>query len=149
MPLDYAGGDVLANFTFQIEVDSVVIAQFQQVDGLQSEVNVITHQANLPGGKTVLKQLPGHKKPGAISFQKGKTDDKAIWDWHKTITAGDAMGARKNGSIVLYDSMMAEVARFNFVNGWPSKVGLSGLDATGNSVLVETCTLTHEGLDPA
>ena len=45
--------------------------------------------------------------------------------------------------------MMAEVGRFNFINGWPSTVGLSGLDATGNSVLIETCTLVHEGLDPA
>jgi phage tail-like protein len=149
MPPDYAGGDVLSNFTFQIEIDSIVIAQFQDVQGLQSEVATITHQANLPGGKSVMKQLPGHRKPGAISFKKGKTDDSALWDWHKKIVDGDVVGARKNGSVVLFDSMMTEVARYNFINGWPSVVGLSGLDATGNTVLVETCTIVHEGLDPA
>jgi phage tail-like protein len=149
VPPDYAGGDVLANFTFQIEIDSIVIAQFQKVSGLASEVAIITHQANLPGGKSVMKQIPGHRKPGQIQFEKGKTDDKALWDWHKKIVDGDVVGARKNGSIVLFDAMMAEVGRYNFVNGWPSSVGLSGLDATGNSVLVETCTLVHEGLDPA
>ncbi len=103
MPPDYAGGDVLANFTFQIEIDSIVIAQFQKVSGLASEVAIITHQANLPGGKSVMKQLPGHRKPGQIQFEKGKTDDKSLWDWHKKIVDGDVVGARKNGSIVLFD----------------------------------------------
>jgi phage tail-like protein len=54
--------------------------------------------------------------------------------------------ARKNGSIILYNYDLKEVARYNFTNGWPSKVAGSGLQATGNEVAVEEVVIVHEGL---
>ena len=53
------------------------------------------------------------------------TQDK-LWGWFndirdKGILLSDRSNNRKNGSIVMYDSTNAEVARFNFTNGWPSQ----------------------------
>jgi len=62
---------------------------------------------------------------------------------------GNIDGARKNGSVVLYDYQQGEIARFNFVNAWPSKVSLGALQAAGNDVLLEECVITHEGVAPA
>ena len=59
---------------------------------------------------------------------------------------GDIDSARRNGSIVLYDSMQTEVARWNFVNGWPSVWKGADLDAGANEVAVEEVTIAHEGL---
>ena len=61
----------------------------------------------------------------------------------------DIDGARRNGSIVLYDSMQTEVARWNFVNGWPSVWKGSDLDAGANEIAVEEVTIAHEGLERA
>ena len=140
------GEDVLAGYSYQIEIDSVTIAQFKEVSGLASETTVIEQKQNLKGGKPVLRKLPGPHKWPDIVLKRGVSNDKALWEWRKKIEEGDLDGARKHGSIVLYDYKRGEVQRFNFTNGWPSKVELGALQAGGTDILVETVTITHEGL---
>jgi phage tail-like protein len=142
-------GDAVAGYAWQIEIDSVPIAQFKELSGISSSVQVIEHRENKPGGVQVLKKLPGQMTSGDITLRKGKTSDRTLWDWHKLIQTGDVQGARKNGSIVLYDYARGEVARYNFVNGWPSQVSIGSLSASGSDVLLEECTIVHEGLSLA
>ena len=82
-------------------------------------------------------------------MKRGKTEDKTLWQWFKQVEDGDVAGARKNGSVVLYDYAHGEIARYNFVNAWPSKVSIGGLASASSDVLVEECTLVHEGLSLA
>jgi phage tail-like protein len=147
MALD--SGDVVAGYSFCIEVDGLTMAAFKEVSGITSEIQVIEHRENTKGGKPIMKKLPGMKKAGDINLKRGRTDDKALWDWHKKVQDGDIKGARKNGSVVLYDYAHGELSRWNFVAGWPSKVSLGSLQAQGNDVLVEECVIVHEGLTPA
>jgi phage tail-like protein len=142
-------GDVVAGYSFQVEIDGVTLAQFKEVSGISSEIQVIEHRENTKGGIPVMKKLPGHRKSGDITLKRGRTDDKALWDWHKKVQDGDIKGARKNGSIVLYDYAHGELSRWNFVAGWPSKVSIGQLQAQGNDVLVEECNIAHEGISPA
>jgi phage tail-like protein len=143
------GEDAMAGYTFQIEIGSVAIAQFREVAGLTAEIQVIEHRENKLGGIPIMKKLPGARKFGDITLKRGKTNDKALWDWIKKVQDGDIDGARTDGSIVLYDYARGEIGRFNFVNGWPSKVSIGALNAGGNDILVEECTIVHEGLTPA
>ncbi len=143
------GEDAVAGYTFQIEVEGVTIAQFKEVGGIGNEVQVIEHRENKMGGIPILKKLPGAIKTTDLTLKRGKTDDPALWKWHKQVQDGDIDGARKNGSIVLYDYKRGEVARFNFVNGWPSKVTIGNLQAGGNDILIEETTIAHEGVDLA
>jgi phage tail-like protein len=143
------GEDALAGYSFSVEIDQTIIAQFKEVSGISAEIQTIEHRENKVGGLPVMKKLPGAKKWGDLTLKRGRTDSSALWDWIKKVQDGDIDGARKNGSIVLYDYKHGEVARFNFVGAWPSKVSLGGLNAGGNDVLVEECTITHEGLAPA
>ncbi|MCU0260064.1 MAG: phage tail protein [Ilumatobacteraceae bacterium] len=143
------GEDAIAGYTFKIEIDGQVIAQFKEVSGLSSEVGVIEHRENNLSGKEVIKKLPGQKKWGDITLKRGKTDNKVIWEWHKLVMEGKIDEARKNGSIVLYDYAMGEMARYNFVNAWPSKASIGSLQAGGTDVLMEEVTLVHEGIELA
>lgn len=144
-----AGGeDALAGYTFQIEIDSVAIAQFKEVSGLSSETEIIEQKENTKGGKLVIRKTPGYHKWGDITLKRGVTSDKALWEWRKKVEQGDIQGARKNGSVVIYDYKTAtEKLRFNFTNAWPSKMEIDALQAGGSEMLVETCTITHEGLE--
>ncbi|MFN2588674.1 MAG: phage tail protein [Actinomycetota bacterium] len=142
-------GDAVAGYAWQVEIDSVQIAQFKELTGVSSEIQVIEHRENKPGGIHVMKKLPGRSASGDITLRKGKTSDKSLWEWHKKVQDGDLEGARKNGSVVLYDYARGEVARYNFVAGWPSRVSLGPLQAAGNDVLLEECTIVHEGLSLA
>ena len=78
------------------------------------------------------------------------TQDK-LWGWFndirdKGILLSDRSNNRKSGSIVMYDSTNAEIARFNFTNGWPSKIATDQLSVESNDPVKETITLTVESL---
>ena len=138
--------DPLVSYTFCLEIDGIQAAFFSEGAGFDSEVAVIEHRENGAGGKEIVRKLPGQKKWSDITLKRGSTNALDLWEWHKKILDGDVMGARKNGSIVIYDTMLKEVARFNFVNGWPSRLSITNLAAPGNEVLIEECVITHEGL---
>lgn len=141
--------DALGSYNFQVEIDQVTIAQFKEVSGLAMEIKVIEHEELTPGGKPVLVQLPGRVKPSPVTLKRGTTDDKGWWEWINSVHSGDITTARRNCSIVLYDYALGEKARFNIMNAWPSKVSISGLKAGGTEVVIEECTLVHEGLEIA
>ena len=143
------GDDSLAGYHFSIEIDSVTIAQFREVSGLNAEITTIEQRQNNPKGLPTMKKLPGSQKFGDITLKRGRTDSNDLWSWLKTVQDGKIDDARKNGSIVLYDYSGSEKSRFNFVNAWPSKVSLASMQAGGNDILLEECTITHEGIAPA
>ena len=62
------GEDALGAYNFQIEVDGVTIAQFKEVGGLSVEIKVIEHEEVTPGGKPVIKKIPGPKKWGDLTL---------------------------------------------------------------------------------
>src|ERR1700743_3654450 len=95
-------GDVVAGYHYTIECDGIALAQFKEVSGISSEIQVIEHRENTKAGLPVLKKLPGMIKSGDITLKRGRTDDTSLWDWHKKVKDGDIKGARKNGSVVLY-----------------------------------------------
>lgn len=138
--------DALAGYHFSIEIDGVTIAQFQEVSGIASEIDVIELKQNTADGKYVIHKLPGNRKPPSITLKRGKSASKDLWDWHEKIYQGNVSGARKNGSIVLYAYDHSEVGRYNFVNAWPSKISTSSLKAGANEVLTEEVTLVCEEL---
>jgi phage tail-like protein len=141
--------DALAGYSFAIEIDGVTIAQFKEVSGINAEIQTIEHRENKVGGLPVMKKLPGARKWGDLTLKRGRTDNKALWDWIKSVQDGNMAAARKNGSIVLMDYQHGETSRFSFVNGWPSKVSIGSLNAGGNDILIEEVTIVHEGLAPA
>ena len=69
-----------------------------------------------------------------------------LWNWHYAMYQGNIGEARRNGSIVLYDYSYGEIARYNFFNGWVSKLTMGAAKAGANEVLTEECTIVCEEL---
>ena len=138
--------DPILSSSYHVEIQGVVIAQFQKVDGLSIEISTIEHRENKMGGLPIMRKLPGHVKYADITLARGKVTDTAFFDWIGKVQAGNIAGARTSGSVVLFDFTHGEIQRFNFVNAWPSKVNLGSLAAGGNDVLLENVTIVHEGL---
>lgn len=139
--------DALAGYHFAIEIDSITIAQFQEISGITSELDVIELKQNTSDGKYVIHKLPGNRKPPTITLKRGKDSSMDLWQWHQKIYEGKVSDARKSGSVVLYDYQASEVGRYNFVNAWPSKVSMGTLKAGGNEVLMEEVTIVCEELE--
>ena len=138
--------DQLASYTFMLEVDGIAEATFRECSGLDSETSVIESKETGSKGQTVIKKLPGALKWGDITLKRGFTDDMKLQEWRNKTVDGKLTDMRKNGSIVIYDYENKEVLRWNFVNGWISKLQGPALNAGGNDVAIEAITIVHEGL---
>jgi phage tail-like protein len=94
----------------------------------------------------IIRKVPGAMRWSDITLKRRVDSSTALWEWRKQVEEGDIDGARRNGSIVLYDSRHSEVARWNFEAGWPSKWKGADLNAGENDTAVEEVVITHEGL---
>ncbi len=144
------GDDPLASYSYHVDIKGVTIAQFQAVDGLSVSTSVIEYRSNSLKGLQSVRKLPGQVNYPDITLSRGKVTDNAFWTWMKLVTDGKIDEARTEGSIVLFDYARAGIINtFNFHKGWPSQVGVGGLNAEGNEVLLENITITHERLEIA
>jgi phage tail-like protein len=139
--------DPLIGAHFALDVDGVVSAFFAEASGFNNKSEVVTHSAVDEKGKQVLHKIPGNLSYDDLVLRRGITDSVALWEWRKKVIDGDVIHARANGSVIMYNQHGDEMARWNFVNGWPS--GWKGPDvkADDNAVALEEVTITVESLD--
>jgi phage tail-like protein len=139
--------DPLLAFTFGLEVQGIITGYFTEVSGVSSENEVVEHKVTDPSThREHVQKVPGRIKWTDITLKRGVTNIMDIWDWRQMVVDGDMNKARKNGSIILYDRSYSEIARWDFTNGWPSKVTGPTFKADSNDFAVEELTIVHEGL---
>jgi len=139
--------DPLVVHHFGLEVEGITECMFREASGFENSSDVIEHRESGSDGKQYISKQPGNLKWGDIVLKRGITDSRALSEWRKKVVDGDVKGARKNGSIIFFDAMNSELARFNFVRGWPSKWKGPDVNTSNNSVAVEEITIVHEGLE--
>jgi phage tail-like protein len=133
-------------FSFVLEIDGVEMASFRKCTGVESETETIEYKEATKDGRMIIRKVPGAMKWSDITLERRVDESKALWEWRKQVETGDIDSARRNGSIVIKDSMKKEVARWSFDRGWPSKWTGAELDAGGNEIATEKLVITHEGL---
>jgi len=139
--------DPLVGFHYAIEIQGTVTGFFTECSGLGSEHEVVEHKIVDSKGKELIQKIPGRMKWENVSLKRGITDNMDIWKWRKQVEDGKVNDARKSGSIVMYDQSLQEVARWNFVRGWPTKVTGPQLKSNANEIGIEDLTIAHEGLE--
>ena len=137
--------DPLVSTFFQIEFQDSVKGAFRECTGLGSENEVVTYQASSPEGQQVTKMIPGRLKWNSITLKRGITSEMDMWKWRKLVEDGQIKDARKNGSVTMYDHKMTPIAKWDFVNAWPSKLTGPSANANANEVGIEELVITHEG----
>ena len=134
----------LVGFHFAIDIQGVINGFFTECSGLGSEHEIIEHKVVNQGAQEIVQKIPGRLKWENITLKRGITSNMDIWKWRKQVEDGDVKGARKNGSIIMYDQALAEVARWNFERAWPVKVTGPQPKSDSNEVGIEELTITHE-----
>jgi phage tail-like protein len=130
---------------FALEVEGVEMARFTEIAGLSWETEVVEYKDTLKTGKVVIRKRPGQTKYGDIGLKRGLSADRSLGKWYQTVLDGKV--ERKNGSIVVYDMAGAELDRWNFERGWPSKWSASDLSASSDDVMIEELTIAIEYLE--
>jgi phage tail-like protein len=156
LPNDLIATDPLISQNFFLEIDGEVVTILSGVSGLDIEVDVASLQQVGKAGKIqMVKTLGNQVKAPDLTLTRMAPPDSSkdkLWQWFndirdKGMKNADRAGKRKNGSIVLYDTANLETSRFNFYNGWPSKISTDGLSADSHEVVKETITLQCERLE--
>ncbi|MCA9559266.1 MAG: phage tail protein [Myxococcales bacterium] len=124
--------DYIGQFNFRVEIDGVTTAAFKNVEGLDSETEVIEYQ---DGDDLFLRKRPGRTKYSNIVLKRGYVSTDELWQWRKRVMEGKV--ERKSGSIVLNNDKGDEVMRYNFFEAWPCKWKGFSLDGKGTDVAVE------------
>jgi phage tail-like protein len=135
--------DPFSAFNFLVEIDGVTVAGFSEVSGLDSETDPIEYRN---GSEDItVRKLTGLRKYPNIVLKRGYTPDRSLYDWRRTVTQGRT--ERQSGSVVLLNEAREPALRWNFREGWPSKLQGPALNAKNNETAIETLEIAHEGLE--
>ena len=142
--VDTGREDPLVGFNFAIDVSGKIKGYFTEVSGLGSEHEIIEHKVVDVKGHEVILKVPGRLKWGDIVLKRGITSNLDLWNWRKEVEDGGVDKARMNGSIIMYDQTGKEQARWNFLQGWPSKISGPTPKSDSNELGIEEMTIVHE-----
>jgi phage tail-like protein len=136
--------DPLVGFHFSLDFGGVVAGYFTECSGIGSEHEIIEHKVINDKGQEIVMKIPGRLKWENIVLKRGITSSMDLWKWRKMVEDGDVDGARRDGSIIMFDQDLNPVARWDFNRAWPTKVSGPSPKADSNEIGVEEVTIAHE-----
>jgi phage tail-like protein len=154
---DMLQNDPIVARSFYLEIPGDDKMLITGVSGIEIELDVVPFQTNGKNGKQQhIKTLGGILKAPDLSITRmapAKMDADPLWKWFNLIRskgmkiARASSAVRKNGSIVLYDTTYTEVGRYNWFNGWISKIAVDAMSTDSNDPVKETITLVIERIE--
>ncbi|HAW21480.1 MAG TPA: phage tail protein [Flavobacteriales bacterium] len=134
----------LPKFHFKVEVEGGISASFQEVSGLDTEVDVVEYRhGDSPEFSTI--KMPGLRKASDVTLKKGTfTGDVDFYDWYGE-TLMNTIERRTVTIMLLNESGDAEII-WTLTNAFPKQVQGTDLNSSSSDVAVESLVLAHEGL---
>lgn len=134
--------DPYAGFRFTVEIDSLIVGGFSEVTGLERELRTETYDEGGVNGYT--HTFPDRMTSPNLTLKRGLTDSETFWRWLRGVE--DGRFERKNGRVLVLDSVGEEVWGWEFREAYPVRWSGPELRADQGAVAVETVELAHNGL---
>lgn len=137
-------------FRFNVEIVDVAEISFQEVSGLDMEIQSIDYRVGDSPNDSVLK-VPGMKVYSNVTFKRGVyKDDNKLYDWFQDVRENyngpDHEDMKKEIIINLLSDQDEIVLTWTLTNAFPVKLSGTTLNAQANELAIETLEVTHEGL---
>ncbi|HYG80284.1 MAG TPA: phage tail protein [Pyrinomonadaceae bacterium] len=129
-------------FRFLVEINGTLAGGFSEVTGLEVRTEVDEYREG--GVNDYVHKIAKETRYPNLTLKRGITDVTDLWEWHQQIVGGDIQ--RKTISVVLLDSLGEEKWRWVFRDAYPVKWNGTDLNATGNTVAVESVEFAHHGM---
>jgi phage tail-like protein len=139
-----ADPDPFPTYKFWVEIESIIVAQFQECNGLRLERTV--EMVEEGGVNDHLQILPGRNKYSNIVLKNGMTDSNELWDWYQ-VGLLSAKVKRITFSILLRNVEGKVVKRWNVKEGFPVKWEGPQFTSDSRNVAIETLEIAHHGLE--
>ena len=134
----------LPKFYFKVKVDGGMEASFQEVSGLDADVDVTEYRH---GDSPVFSKIkmPGLKKYSDVTLKKGHfTKDIKFFEWFNKNTLNTI--ERKTVTIMLLNESGQNEIVWTLTNAFPKQVKGTDLNSGSSDAAIETLVLAHEGL---
>ena len=129
-------------FRFVVEINGTRVGGFSEITGL--EVRTEVEEQREGGVNDYVHKMAKETRYTNLTLKRGITDKRDLWDWHQQVVLGDV--ERKTVSVVVLDETGKEKWRFVFRDAYPVKWNGTDLNASGNTVFVESVELAHHGM---
>lgn len=134
----------LPKFYFSVQLGDDDSVSFQEVDGLESETQVIEYRHGDSPSFYPIK-MPGIGRVGNVTMRKGIfVNDQAFWDWYNEIKMNTI--ERRTVVVSLLDEEGNPKMTWTLNNAWPTKITGTDLKSEGNEVAVESVEIAYETL---
>lgn len=137
----------LPKFYFSVQLGDNDAVSFQEIDGLESETQVIEYRH---GDSPIFFpiKMPGIGRVGNVTMRKGIfVNDDNFWQWYSEIKMNTI--ARRTVIINLLDEQGNPQMTWTLNNAWPTKITGTDLKSEGNEVAVESVEVAYETLSVA
>ncbi len=134
--------DPFTSFRFRVEIEGITVAFVSEVTGLQLETQTEPYEEG--GVNDFVHQLPKRTTYTNITLKRGITDADELWKWHQDVVKGKFK--RKEGSIILMNSLGEDEWRWNFSEAFPVKWSGPEFRAESGTVAFESVELAHHGI---
>ncbi|ANW21697.1 phage tail protein [Streptomyces clavuligerus] len=121
----------------------VASGAFQEVTGMGAQLEVTAYPEG--GRNDSVHQLPLRHSWNRIVLKRGVVRDPGLWAWYQA-GLSDALGARRDGAVVLLGQDGVPAAAWAFHGGLAAKWSGPDLHGEQNAVAVESLEIAHEGL---
>jgi phage tail-like protein len=137
----------LPKFDFAVQLGDDKSISFQEVDGLNSETQVIEYRhGNSPIFYPI--KMPGLGRVGNVTMRKGIfVNDAKFFAWYSEIKLN--VIKRRTVVINLLDEKGNPKMTWTLNNAWPTKITGTDLKSEGNEVAVESVEIAFETLTVA
>lgn len=134
-------------FYFKVEIVGIQTSgdtSFAEADGLEAELGVLEIKEG--GENRFTHRLPDRSTHGKLSLKRGvMMANSDLAEWCKSTIESDFNGAVTTHEINV--SLLNEngnpLVVWNFVNAWPVKWSVAGLDAKKNEIALETLEFVY------
>jgi phage tail-like protein len=134
----------LPKFYFLVWLGDDNPVPFQEVNGLESETNLIDYRHGDNKSLYPIK-MPGLGRVGNVTMRKGIfTNGSKFWTWYNEIKLNTIK--RRTVVIQLMDETGAPKMTWTLNNAWPTKITGTDLKSEGNEVAVGSVEVAFETL---
>jgi phage tail-like protein len=140
--LDTSSSLALAKSITLSAIVDVALGGFSECSGLEMSLDVEPYKEGGRNGE-ILK-FPTRVNWSNIILKKGVGVSTALWDWHYGFVEGK--GKRRDGIIILQNDLHIPNNIWYFRRGLPVKYTGPTMNASQNTVAIESIDIAHEGM---
>ena len=132
------------SFHFKVEVIGLTAdsdTRFSDVGGLSVELS--TEEVAEGGENRFIQKYPGRAKYPELVLKRGLLVKSDVFTWIRECLESDVIKP-KNVDVKLLNAEHEPLITWHLANAYPTKWAISDLNATGNTVVVETLQMFYQ-----